>query len=124
MADLAQITVNDEDDLRIVSVGGEVDASNAEDLRAAALEGFPNPARGLILDLRELSYVDSAGIAFIFEAAERLGRRGQALALVVAPGAPFRRALDVTEIGAVTPILPTLEAARAHVLPSGDERTA
>jgi anti-anti-sigma factor len=124
MSDLAQIAVHDEDDVRVVSVGGEVDASNAEELRASALEGLPNAARGLILDLRLLTYIDSAGIAFIFEAAERLGRRGQALALVVTPSAPFRRALEVTEIDAVAPILPTLEAARAHVLPSGDERTA
>jgi anti-sigma B factor antagonist len=124
MSDLAQIAVHDEDELRVVTVAGEVDASNAEDLRAAALEDFPNTPQGMILDLRELSYIDSAGIAFIFEAAERLERRGQALALVVAPDAVFRRALDVTEIDLVTPILPTLEAARAHVLPSGDERTA
>jgi anti-sigma B factor antagonist len=124
MTDLAQISVRDEDDLRVVAVAGEVDASNAEDLRAAALAELPNSARGLILDLRELSYIDSAGIAFIFEAAERLGRRGQGLALVVVPGAAFRRALDVTEIDAVAPIVSTLEAARAHLLPNGDERTA
>ena len=123
MTDLAQITVRDEDDVRVVAVVGEVDASNAEDVRTVALETLPNSARGLILDLRGLSYLDSAGIAFIFEAAERLGLRGQRLALVVAPGAEFRRALDVTEIDAVTPVLATLEAARAHVLPSGDERT-
>jgi anti-anti-sigma factor len=124
MTDLAQISVRDEDDLRVVAVAGEVDASNAEDLRAAALDELPNSARGLILDLRELSYLDSAGIAFIFDAAERLARRGQELALVVAPGAAFRRALDVTEIDAVAPIVPTLEAARAQLLPNGDERTA
>ena len=124
MTDLAQIAVHDEANLRVVAVSGEVDASNADDVRAAALGELPNSARGLILDLRQLSYLDSAGIAFIFEAAERLARRGQGLALVVGPGAAFRRALDVTEIEAVTPILSTLEAARAHVLPSGDERTA
>jgi anti-sigma B factor antagonist len=124
MSELAQIAVTDEDDLRVVAVAGEIDASNADDLGSAALDGFPNSARGLIPDLRELSYIDSAGIAFLFEAGERLGRRGQALALVVTPGAVFRRALEVTEIDAITPIFPTLEAARAHVLPNGDQRTA
>jgi stage II sporulation protein AA (anti-sigma F factor antagonist) len=124
MSDLAQIAVHDEDDVRVVSVGGEVDASNAEELRAAALDGLPNAGRGMILELQQLTYIDSAGIAFIFDAAERLRRRGQALALVVAPDAPFRRALEVTEIDSVAPVVPTLEAARAHVLPAGDERTA
>jgi len=124
MSELAKIAVTDEDELRVVAVGGEVDASNADEVGSAALDSFPNSARGLILDLRELSYVDSAGIAFLFDAGERLGRRGQTLVLVVTPGAAFRRALEVTEIDAITPIFPTLEAARAHVLPKGDERTA
>jgi anti-sigma B factor antagonist len=124
MSELARTVVRDEDDLRVVAVAGEIDASNAEQVRDAALDGFLNSAHGLILDLRELSYVDSAGIAFIFEAAERLARRGQALALVVKPRALFRRALEVTEIDAVAPVLPTLEAAREHVLPNGNERTA
>jgi anti-anti-sigma factor len=124
MSELAEIQVRDEDDLRVVAVSGEVDVSNAGDLRSAALDGFANSAHGMILDLRELTYVDSAGIALVFEAAERLRRRGQELALVVKKGATFRRALEVTEIDAVAAILPTLEAARAHVLPSGDERIA
>jgi anti-sigma B factor antagonist len=123
MSELARIVVTDEDELRIVAVAGEVDVSNVEEVRAAALEEFANAARGLILDLRQLSYVDSAGIAFLFDAGERLRVRGQALALVVTPAAVFRRALEVTEIDAVTPIFPTLEAARAHVLPKDDERT-
>jgi anti-anti-sigma factor len=124
MSELADIAVRDEDDLRVVAVAGEFVASNAAVLRGAALAGFANAAHGMIFDLRELTYVDSAGIALVFEAAERLRRRGQEMALVVAKGAVFRRALEVTEIDAVTPILPTLEAARAHVLPSGDERIA
>jgi anti-anti-sigma factor len=124
MSELAQIVVTDEDDLRIVAVAGEVDASNAEDVRTAAIDEFPNSARGLIFDFRQLSYIDSAGIAFLFEAGERLQLRGQALAMVATPGAVFRRALEVTEIEAVTPIFPTLEAARAHVLPNNDERIA
>jgi anti-anti-sigma factor len=124
MSELARIVVRDEDDLRVIEVAGEIDSSNIEELQAAALEGFPNSAYGLILDLKRLSYIDSAGIAFIFEAAERLGQRGQSIALVVAPSAMFRRSLEVTEIGSVAPVVPTVEAARAHVLPSGDERTA
>jgi anti-sigma B factor antagonist len=124
MSDLARIASHDEDNLRVVEVAGEVDTSNVDELRSGALDGFPNSAFGLILDLRALSYIDSAGIALVFEVAERLGQRGQAVALVVQPSALIRHALDVTGIDDVAPIVATLEAARRHVLPNDDQRTA
>jgi anti-anti-sigma factor len=121
MSELARIVVRDEDDLRVVEISGELDASNAEEARQAALDLFANSAHGIIFDLRQLSYIDSAGIALLFEIAERLGRRGQSLALVVTPSAVIRRALEVTEIGEMATVVPTIEAARARVLPN-DER--
>jgi anti-sigma B factor antagonist len=124
MSDLARITAHDEDDLRVVEIAGEVDASNADDVRVAALTDFPNTAHGLILDLRALDYIDSAGIAVTFDLAERLTQRGQCLVLVVGPSALIRHALAVTEIESVAPLVATLEAARSRVLPGEDERTA
>lgn len=124
MSELVRITVRDEDDLRVVAIAGEVDVSNVEEVRAATLEGLSNTTFGLVLDMRQLSYLDSAGVAFVFEVADRLGRRAQAVALVVSPSAVIRRALEVTEVDAIAPIVPTLEAARRHVLPDGDQQTA
>lgn len=124
MSDLAQVIVNDEDDLRVVVISGEIDASNVEEVRVETLRDMPNTALGLILDLRRLGYIDSAGVAFVFEVADRLARRGQQLALVVPPSAVIRRALEVTGVHELAPIVPTLEAARSHVLPSNDERSA
>jgi anti-sigma B factor antagonist len=124
MSEIGRVIVNDEDDLRVVQIVGEIDASNVEEMRAETLAGLPNSALGLVLDLRRLTYIDSAGVAYIFEVAERLRRRGQAVALVVPPNAVIRRSLEITEVGEVAAILPTLEAARARVLPDGDQRTA
>lgn len=124
MTDLARVTVNDEDDLRVVIVAGEIDASNVTEVRAETLREMPNTALGLILDMRGLAYIDSAGVALVFEVADRLARRGQELALVVPPAAVIRRALEVTGVDELAPIVPSLEAARSHVLPSNDERSA
>jgi anti-anti-sigma factor len=124
MTELGRITVHDEDDLRVIEIAGEIDASNADDVRGAALDGLPNSAHGLILDLRALDYVDSAGIAVMFELGERLSQRGQVLVLVVAPNALIASALKVTEIDVVAPIVPTLEQARTRVLPADGERSA
>lgn len=124
MSELARVTVNDEESLRVVTVAGEVDVSNAESIGDEALAGLPNAAFGMVMDLTLLRYVDSAGIAVVFEMAERLLRRGQSLALVVPGSSPIRRSLEVTRIDEIAPIEPTLEAARARALPSDDERTA
>jgi anti-sigma B factor antagonist len=124
MSDLARIAVHDEDDLRVVDIAGEIDTSNVEEVRTGALDGFPNSALGLILDLRALSYIDSAGIALAFDVTERLRQRGQSVALVVQPRALIRHALEVTGIDDVAPIVATLEAARSRVLPNDDQRTA
>lgn len=121
MSELARIAVHDEDDLRVVEVAGELDASNSEDVRASAVDDVANSAHGLVFDFRRLDYIDSAGIALVFEVGERLTRRGQKLALVVPPAALIRRALEVTGIDEVAPIVPTLEAAREHVLPGHGE---
>jgi anti-anti-sigma factor len=122
MSELARIRTNDEDDLRVVEVAGELDASNCDDVRAAAIDDMPNSAHGLIFDFRELDYIDSAGIALLFDVGERLLRRGQRLAVVVAPKAVIRRALEVTGIDEIAPIVPTLAAARDHMLPGRGER--
>jgi anti-sigma B factor antagonist len=124
MTELARVTVNDEDDLRVVALTGEIDASNVEEVRVETLRDMPNTALGLVLDLRRLTYIDSAGVAFVFEVADRVGSRGQELALVVPPTAVIRRALEVTGVDELATIVPTLEAARTHVLPSNDERSA
>ena len=122
MSELARLTIHDEDDLRVVHVAGELDASNSDDIRAAAVDALPNSAHGLVFDFRQLDYIDSAGIALVFDVGERLVRRGQKLAIVLSPTAVIRRALEVTGIGEMAPIVPTLEAARDCVLPGSGER--
>jgi len=124
VSELARVTVRDEDDLRVVTVAGEVDVSNVAEVSDATVEGLPNSSLGVILDFTRLTYIDSAGIAYVFDIAERLGRRGQSLALVVPPASTIRRALEVTDVGAVAALVSTLEAARRRVLPNDDQRTA
>jgi len=68
-----------------VTVAGEVDASNVDELSEKLLDSVPSRARALVLDLRNTSYIDSSGISLIFDAAARLRNRRQQLRLVVTP---------------------------------------
>lgn len=124
MSELGSVSFHDEDDLRVVSIAGEIDASNIELLHEDVLETLPNSALGLVLDLVRLDYIDSAGVAFVFEAAERLAKRGQALALVVPAASPILRSLEVTQVDEIAAIEATPEAARARVLRRDGKRTA
>jgi anti-anti-sigma factor len=69
----------------IARLVGEVDASNAPGFTAQLKEAVPNSALGLVLDLSETSYLDSSGVHLIFDLADALRRRQQALQLVVPP---------------------------------------
>jgi anti-sigma B factor antagonist len=111
MADLATVIVERLDELQIARVAGEVDVSNAGKLEEDISGAVPNDAAGLVIDLSDTSYLDSAGIRMLFELRQRLGGRRQSLAIVVPQEALIRHALVVTEVEQVLPIHHTLDDA-------------
>ena len=82
----------------VADIGGEIDMSNSDELRAELEREVSNEIRGLVVDLSRTSYVDSAGMQLFYELTGRLTRRGQRLAIVVPPGSP---AADALRYGAV-----------------------
>ena len=101
---LADLEVDATDDLIVVRIAGEIDSSNATELGHALLEHLSNTVRGMVLDITEVSYLDSTGIAFIFEVARALEARRQALRIAVARDGPVRRVLDLCAVGALAPL--------------------
>jgi anti-sigma B factor antagonist len=85
MPELARLSLESKGDVELARVAGEVDASNVDDLSQRLLASVSNQARGVVIDLRETSYIDSSGISLIFDAAARLRNRRQELRLVVTP---------------------------------------
>ena len=62
---------------------GEIDLSNAGELRTAITDATPNEVLGVVLDLSGVDYIDSAGIQLLYRLRESLRVRGQALRLVI-----------------------------------------
>ncbi|RYP88025.1 anti-sigma factor antagonist [Nocardioides guangzhouensis] len=85
----------------VLSVTGEIDLSNAEQVRDAIGAALPVEAAVLVVDLSGTQYLDSAGIAMLFRLAERLGWSRQELHLVVPPDAPIRAAIRITHLDTV-----------------------
>ena len=103
----------------VVSIDGEVDSSNASELRLAISDRLPSSAAGLVLDIADVGYLDSSGIHLLFDLGRRLAARRQALRLVIRSDSPTRRVLDLCDIDSVAPMDPTLDAALAAI--EGDD---
>jgi len=86
--------VSKSDGATVVSLAGELDLYNAEDVRAALLEACGDEPPVLVVDLAEVTFIDSTALGVLIEARSRLAdRSGFRLA---APGLETRRALEVS----------------------------
>jgi anti-anti-sigma factor len=112
MNGLATFTI--ERDIVVGALSGEVDLSNAAELEGAITEAVPNSARGLVLDLSALSYLDSSGVRLVLSLAGSLRWRGQELVIAAAEGSSCRRVLTLGGIEGSVALEGTQEAALAR----------
>lgn len=85
---LAELHITRHDGVIVVAVSGEIDMSNAGELRTAIIESTPNDALGVVLDLGATDYIDSAGIHLLYRLGDSLRARGQTLRVVIPPDSP------------------------------------
>lgn len=86
--------VDRRDDAVVVSLAGELDLYNAEEVRRALLETLADGPALLVVDLSEVTFIDSTALGVLIEARSRMNdRTGFRLA---APGLEVRRALEVS----------------------------
>ena len=81
-----------------LEVSGELDLAACPELRRALTEGLAL-APALAVDLRELNFIDCAGLAELFDAAAEARRRGGRLSLIGGSG-QVKRLLDMTGVPA------------------------
>jgi anti-anti-sigma factor len=79
----------------VASVAGEIDLSNAEQVGSEIIDGTPESARGVVLDLSGVEFLDSVGIYVIYGVRESLQARNQSLTLAIPPASPVRATLEV-----------------------------
>lgn len=85
---LADLHITSENGVIVVHVTGEIDMSNAGELRSEILGATPNEALGCVIDFTSLSYIDSTGIHLLYRLGDSLRARGQTLRIVIPPGSP------------------------------------
>lgn len=109
----ATTTLSTRAGLTVATVEGEIDISNSIELETELSHAVPNDARGLVLDLSGVTFIDSSGIRTLFGLAARLGGHQQLLHLVLPEDSPLRRTLGMLRIPAVMPVFADLAAATA-----------
>jgi anti-sigma B factor antagonist len=81
-------------DDHVIALEGELEMANAAAIDTELRSVEAGDCRGIVIDLRGLSFVDSTGIHMLINAYERSATLGRPLSLLVDQG-PVRRVLDV-----------------------------
>jgi anti-sigma B factor antagonist len=92
--DSAVSGVDRRDDAVVLSLAGELDLYNAEDVRGALLDACAGEPKVLIVDLGEVTFIDSTALGVLIEARSRMADRSGFHH--AAPGVVTRRALEVS----------------------------
>jgi anti-anti-sigma factor len=113
--ELAQIEIDQSQDVVIAHVTGEIDISNVGAAKRELTEGVPNTALGLVVDLSETVHLDSSGVYLLFQLAKALESRQQRICVVAPPTAPSSRVLVITGFDRIMAMTSTVTDAVARV---------
>jgi anti-anti-sigma factor len=113
MRELASVSLGRNHGIVLAEVSGEIDLSNAEDLRDEIAQWATNEDRGVIVDLTSVTYADSAGMNLLFVLARQLKDHGQIFGAVVPSESQPRRAFDIVGMADQIPMFDTLAEAQS-----------
>ena len=88
----------------VVALEGEIDLSSAPDAERRIAEAEAGEPARIVIDLREVTFMDSSGLRVLLTAHRRADERGGGFALVRGPGA-IERLLEVTGLSGRLEIL-------------------
>ncbi len=103
---LAQIGVSQHKGTPVVRVSGDIDLSNAHELRAT-LESLGTPP-ALAIDMTELLFIDSTGLNAIAQYGRNMLESGNTVYLIVTR-APLRKIFEITSLDQHFTVLKSLD---------------
>lgn len=83
---------------QVLHVTGEIDYASSPDLEKTVLEYLEKDADRVILDLSEVSFMDSSGLALLLHARKAAADRGGSLSVVIPPTGPVMRVVEVAGV--------------------------
>jgi anti-anti-sigma factor len=111
----AQLHSQSLEDRVVISVSGEIDLENAGRVRDRIFTAISSAARGLVLDLSQVTHMDSAGVRLLFDLAGRLGERRMDVTIVSPANSLLREVIEVVRLESVVAVVESVDAAlRLH----------
>ena len=99
------------DGVVVVSPSGELDMSNGEVLEEAIDKARQGGATTLIVDLRDLSFMDSSGLRLLLDTWNESKLSDRRLSIVVAKTGLVRRVLEISGCDTILPVVDDLNEA-------------
>jgi anti-sigma B factor antagonist len=88
----------------LITVRGEIDMATAPQLRDLLGQLIDAGSRRIVLDCRELAFLDSSGIGVLVAARSRLSDEGEMV--LDSPQAHVRKVLEITGVGSHLSVVP------------------
>lgn len=111
-----------EDDVKVVALRGELDFDQAPALGRALDDLRAEGAQEIVVELSDLTFIDSSGIS-VLVAAARASAAEQGTLVVAAPTAHVQRVFDIVSLSELVAVEPGLESALQRI-GWGREQTA
>ena len=102
-------------DVVVARLTGELDIAGADLAGRRIAEAVPSSARGVVVDMTDLEFIDSSGVSMLFGLARRVGSRRQELRVVAPAGKPVARVLQIVEFDRAAPVHADVESAVAEM---------
>jgi len=103
-----QIATTPGSDRYVITVSGEVDLATSPDLDAAIIAGLDSGAVSLVVDLTDVSFMDSSGLGVIVRGLKRCREADKDLDLVIT-NERVLKVFSITGLDQVIPIHDSLE---------------
>ena len=107
------LRVVDEGKIRVCSLVGDVDLASARALSSEVLNEVAPDARGLVLDLSDVKYLDSTGVSMLLDVHRTLDRRRQQFVVVLHPESHLWRLFEITGLPRILKIERSIPDAQA-----------
>lgn len=78
----------------VASVSGDIDMANTGTIEKAIAGTATSDDVGVVVELSDVTYLDSAGIRFLYQLDERASDRQQQVVVVIPSNSPINRTLE------------------------------
>lgn len=117
---IVPIDITTDNDVVVARFRGDIDISNRTAAVSQILAAVDNEATGVILDLAEVRYLDSAGVSMIFDLARQLEPCRQRLGVALAEDSPLRTLFKITSVHEVVALCTSVNQCAAALRDARD----